>query len=122
MIAHAREEKPHEACGLLAGVNGRVIKHYRGTNADQNRRVRYSMDPLEQLRAMKEIDDNDWQLLAIYHSHPHSPAYPSPTDVQLAFYPDSIYVIISLADPERPVVKAFRIVDGIISEEGIEVR
>lgn len=120
IIAHARAEKPDEACGVVAGLNGRVVKLYRGTNVDENKRIRYSMDPKELLRVLREIDDNEWELLAIYHSHPHSQAYPSATDVSLAFYPDSLYVIVSLMEPENPVVRAFRIIDKQITE--VEVR
>jgi proteasome lid subunit RPN8/RPN11 len=69
---------------------------------------------------LREIDDNEWDLLAIYHSHPHTQAYPSSTDVALAFYPDSLYVIVSLEEPEKPVVRAFRIVDKQITE--VEVK
>lgn len=121
IIEHAKTERPNEACGLIAGVEGRAIKLFRGTNVDENKRVRYSMDPKEILRVCREIDDNDWELLAIYHSHPHSQAYPSNTDVSLAFYPDSNYVIVSLMEQDNPVMRAFRIVDGQITEVGIEI-
>ncbi len=121
IIEHAKAEKPNEACGLIAGTGGRAIKLYRGTNIDENKRVRYSMDPKEILKVSREIDDNDWELLAIYHSHPHSQAYPSNTDVSLAFYPDSHYVIASLIEPVTPVVRAFRIVDGQITEVEIGI-
>jgi proteasome lid subunit RPN8/RPN11 len=77
---------------------------------------------------MLEIERQGWELLGIYHSHPHTQAYPSPTDVALAFYPDALYFIVSLADPDQPAVRAFRIVKdeldartGEISEEPIEV-
>ncbi len=122
MIAHARAEKPNEACGLVAGLDGRVVKIYRGTNVHENKTVRYSLDPRELFEAWKDIEDNGWELLAIYHSHPKSPAYPSATDMELAFYPDSFYVIISLADDEHPVARAFKIVDGKIHEGEISQR
>jgi proteasome lid subunit RPN8/RPN11 len=67
------------------------------------------MDPMEQLRIMDEIDDAGWDLLAIYHSHTRSAAYPSRTDVELAFYPQTAYLIVSLAKPERPEIRAFQI-------------
>ncbi|MBI2955012.1 MAG: M67 family metallopeptidase [Chloroflexi bacterium] len=121
IIEHARVEKPNEACGMVAGVRGRAVKIFRGTNVDANRRVRYSMDPKEILKVWKEIDDNDWELLCIYHSHPHTQAYPSATDVSLAFYPESTYVIVSLMDQDNPVMRAFRIVDGQINEEEIGI-
>lgn len=121
MIQHAKSERPNEACGLIAGVDGRAIKLYKGTNVDENKRVRYSMDPKEILNASREIDANGWELLAIYHSHPHSQAYPSSTDVSLAFYPEANYIIISLMEPNNPAVRAFRIVDGKITEVRIEI-
>jgi len=120
MIAHARAEEPCEACGLIAGVGGKAVKLFRGTNVHENKTVRYSLDPNELLRFLQEVDNNGWELLAIYHSHPKSPAFPSATDLELAFYPDSFYIIVSLAG-EEPAVGAFRIVDGKIHEGKIEV-
>jgi proteasome lid subunit RPN8/RPN11 len=81
----------------------------------------YNMEPQALLRAMNEIDDRDWELLAIYHSHPHTEAFPSATDVELAFYPEATYLIISLQDPEQPVIRAFGIVDGRVSERVLSV-
>jgi proteasome lid subunit RPN8/RPN11 len=78
--------------------------------------VTYRLDPEEQYRAFKEIEERGWELLAIYHSHIASPAYPSARDLELAFYPDSLYLIISLMDMARPVIRAFKIVDGIVEE------
>jgi proteasome lid subunit RPN8/RPN11 len=69
----------------------------------------YVMEPREQLRIMDEIDDAGWELLAIYHSHTRSAAYPSRTDVELAFYPQTSYLIVSLADRDRPEIRAYRI-------------
>ncbi|MCL5960410.1 MAG: M67 family metallopeptidase [Chloroflexi bacterium] len=116
MISHARAEKPNEACGLVAGRKGRGVKLYRGTNVHENKTTRYSLDPQELFSVWKEIDLKGWDLLAIYHSHPKSPAYPSATDLELAFYPDSFYIIISLMNDDEPVVRGFRIVDGRIHE------
>jgi proteasome lid subunit RPN8/RPN11 len=118
MIAHAQAEAPNEACGLLAGSEGRVLKLFRATNADASP-LRYSIEPKELLHYMREIDDKGWELLAIYHSHTHSEAYPSTTDVELAFYPDSLYLIISLKDRQAPIIRGFRIVDGAITEEQV---
>ncbi|HIP96111.1 MAG TPA: M67 family peptidase [Anaerolineae bacterium] len=120
MIQHALVEHPNEACGLLAGVEGRVEKVYSMTNAAHSP-VTYRLDPEEQYRAFMEIEEEGWELLAIYHSHSHSPAYPSATDLELAFYPDSLYLIISLADRVRPTIRAFRIVEGVIEEERVEI-
>ena len=120
MIRHARREYPNEACGLLAGKDGRVEKVYQMTNAEHSP-VTYRLDPEEQYRTFTEIEEEGWELLAIYHSHSHSPAYPSATDLELAFYPDSLYLIITLADRARPTIRAFRIVEGVIEEESVEI-
>ncbi|MCL4458905.1 MAG: M67 family metallopeptidase [Chloroflexi bacterium] len=120
MIRHAWDEYPNEACGILAGRASQVLRLYRAANAAHSQ-VRYTMEPQEQLRLMQEIDDQEWEILAIYHSHPASAAYPSATDVELAFYPDSLYLIISLQHPEWPEVRGFRIVDGHIEEEQLVV-
>ena len=115
LVEHARSDFPYEVCGLLAGENGRVTKHFRIPNAARSMTY-YSMDPKSMLHAMNEIDDEDWDLLAIYHSHTHTEAFPSPTDVELAFYPDPTYLIISLQDEDTPVIRGFGIVDGTITE------
>ena len=120
MIAHCRREAPKEACGLLAGAGGAVTKIYPMTNAD-NSPISYTMDPLEQLRAQKAMRADGVELAAIYHSHTASPAQPSPTDIKLATYPDAFYIVISLAEPMRPVAKAFRIVDGQVTEDDLQV-
>lgn len=118
IVAQARKESPAEACGLIAGRDGLPVKLYPIPNADPSI-YRYNMEPSAQLAAMQDIDNHDWDLLAIYHSHTHTPAYPSPTDISLAFYPDSLYVIVSLQEAD-PVIRAFNIVDGVVSE--VEVR
>lgn len=120
MVAHCRRESPKEACGLLAGSGGAVTKIYPMTNAD-NSPISYTMDPLEQLRAQKAMRADGVELAAIYHSHTASPAYPSPTDVQLATYPDAHYVVVSLEVPMRPMARAFRITDGRIAEDDLQV-
>jgi proteasome lid subunit RPN8/RPN11 len=116
IVDHAREGKPNEVCGLIAGRNGYPVKLYRTTNSDPTPRVRYNVEPGELLNALREIEDNGWKLLAIYHSHPESEAYPSGTDVSLSYYPEAIYIIASLVDEQSPVVRAFRIVDHKITE------
>lgn len=116
MVRHALAEYPNEACGLLAGKAGQVEKVYRMMNTEHSP-VSYCLDPEEQVRAFMEIEEKGWELSALYHSHIHLPAYPSARDVEMAFYPDSLYVIISLAEADRPSLRAFRIVDGVISEE-----
>lgn len=118
MIQHALAEYPNEACGLLAGKKGRVEKLYRMTNIEHSP-VTYRLDPEEQYRAFVEIDERGWELLGVYHSHIASPTYPSARDLELAFYPDSLYLIISLMDKARPAIRAFRIIGKAIKEEKV---
>lgn len=119
MIAHAREDAPNECCGIIAGADGRAMKLYRAVNAEASP-YRYSVEPKDLLRIHKDADANDWEFMVIYHSHTHTEAYPSPTDVRLAAWPEAYYVLVSLMDEQQPVVRAFRIVDGQITEEPIE--
>ena len=119
-IAHAKAEAPNECCGVLAGESGKITKLFRATNAEMSP-VRYNIDSRELLHIYQEIERKGWEFLGIYHSHTHSQAYPSSTDVQLALWPDSIYFIVSLMDKERPQIRAFRIIDEVISEEDLEV-
>lgn len=120
LIAHARDDLPNECCGLVAADNGTAVKVFRAENSAASP-LRYGLDPREQYRLMMEIEDNGWSLGAIYHSHTRSAAYPSQTDVNLAFYPDALYVIVSLEDDQSPDVKAFRIVDEKIDEVPLEI-
>jgi proteasome lid subunit RPN8/RPN11 len=120
LIAHAREDAPNECCGIVAAEDGRAVKLFRATNAEASP-MRYSLDPREQYEITMEIERNGWELGVIYHSHTRSPAYPSQTDVNLAFYPDALYVIVSVVDPGSPEVKAFRIADQQIEEVELEV-
>jgi len=121
MIAHAREGAPQEVCGVLGGPDRRIEKLWRVTNVAQNPIVTYEMEPQEQFRVFQELEERGWEIVGLYHSHPATEAYPSATDVRLAFYPDSTYFIVSLADPEAPVIRAFRIdrEAGQIEEQGI---
>ena len=120
ILAHAKEGYPDEVCGLMAGRNGIISRIFRITNSDKSS-VSYMMEPAEQFRAFKEMRMDGSELTAIYHSHPTSPAYPSQTDVKLAYYPDAAYLIVSLQKADAPVLKGFRIVNGNISEEIIEI-
>jgi len=120
IVAHARDELPNECCGLIAAENGRAVKLFRTSNAEASP-VRYGLDPREQYRIMVEIERSGWMLGAIYHSHTRSPAYPSQTDVNLAFYPDALYLIVSLEDADRPELRAYRIVDSEIDEVELTV-
>ncbi len=119
MIAHAKEDAPNECCGIIAGEDGRAVKLFRARNSEASP-YRYSVDSSDLFRVYREAEANDWSFLAIYHSHTASEAYPSPTDVRLAFWPESYYILVSLEDAENPVVRAFRILYGEVSEEKIE--
>lgn len=121
LVAHAREEFPNECCGLLAGRDGRVERIFRGTNVDHSPYT-YMMDPKEQLVAFKAMEAEGMDLMGIYHSHTHTAAYPSKTDVARAYYPDAVYVIVSLLDPANPAVKGYRITDQKISDAQVVVR
>lgn len=118
LVAHARSENPNECCGMIAGVDGVARRIFRATNTEASPFI-YVMDPREQLAIMDEIDDAGWDLMGIYHSHTRSAAYPSRTDVELAFFPLTAYVIVSLAaDP--PVIRAFRLSRAAPEGEQIE--
>jgi len=120
IIAHARGDAPNECCGIIAGNDGHGTKLYRAVNAEASP-YRYNVDPRDLLRIYRDLDSNGWDVLAIYHSHTHTEAYPSPTDVRLASWPEAYYVIVSLADESSPVLRAFRIKDGAVSEEELEI-
>ena len=117
MIAHVAGRWPEEACGLVAGRDGRAVRLYPVENIHHSP-VAYEMDPVQQVRAMIAMEDDGLEMLAIFHSHPDGPARPSPTDVANAYYPDAAQIIISLADRQRPSVRAFTIRDGLVAEIG----
>ncbi|MFN2506400.1 MAG: Mov34/MPN/PAD-1 family protein [Acidimicrobiales bacterium] len=123
MLAHALDDIPLEACGLMAaplGANsGEVGTVYRCRNAAASARV-YELNSLDYLHADRDADARGLQITGVYHSHTHTEAWPSPTDVDQAPDPDWHYVVISLRHPE-PVLRSFRIVDGTISEEDVSV-
>ena len=106
VVRHCSEQRPNEACGLLAVDNGEIVKVFRMTNIAASP-VRYALDPKEQLAVHRKIDEEGWELGGVFHSHTRTAPYPSPTDVRLAFE-DVPYVIVSLAT-EPATLKAFRI-------------
>jgi [CysO sulfur-carrier protein]-S-L-cysteine hydrolase len=120
MVAHAEEHVPNEACGLLAGLGTRVEHLYRMRNADESP-FTYRLEPTEQLQVFNEIDDKGWELVGIFHSHTHTAAYPSETDQRQAFFPEAQYVLVSLADPGDPQVRAFTIRDGSVDEQEVRI-
>ncbi len=118
MFSHAKSEMPNEACGILAGDRGQAVRFFPATNAEHSP-TRYVVDPKDQLRILNELHVNDWDLLGIFHSHTHTQAYPSSTDVNLAAnWPEAYYLIASLQN-DPPVLRAYRIVDGKVEEEEI---
>ncbi len=119
LIAHARSDFPYEVCGLLAGADGQIVGHYRIPNATRSMTA-YNMDPKALLRVLRQIDDAELDVLAVYHSHTHTEAFPSATDVELAAYPDAVYLIVSLQDNE-PVLRGFDIREGRITERVLTV-
>jgi [CysO sulfur-carrier protein]-S-L-cysteine hydrolase len=120
MVEHARSEAPNECCGMVATSNGEAVKVYPAVNAAASP-LRYEIDGAEQYRIQMDIDDAGHDLGAIYHSHTRSKPYPSQTDINLAFYPEALYVIVGLAS-EEPEVRAFEIRDGQVTEAELEVQ
>jgi proteasome lid subunit RPN8/RPN11 len=119
MVAHARADAPNECCGMIASRNGDGVKLYRAENAAASP-LRYEIDGAEQYRIQMAIDDADLDLGAIYHSHTRSAPYPSQTDINLAFYPEALYIIVGLAGDE-PEVRAYRIRDGQVTDAELNV-
>jgi proteasome lid subunit RPN8/RPN11 len=118
--AHAREDLPNECCGMVGGDEGEARTVYRAENAEASP-LRYSIDTKEQFRLMRAIEEAGEDLVGIYHSHTKSAAYPSQTDVNLAGWPEAVYLIASLADPDAPDLKGFWIRDGEIAEAELVV-
>jgi proteasome lid subunit RPN8/RPN11 len=120
IVEQALREFPNEACGVIAAEAGAPVKVFAMTNADASP-VTYRLDGKEQLTVFDEIDERGWDLWAIYHSHTHTEAYPSETDRKLAFYPESRYLVLSVADREHPVIRSFFIREGAVEEEELTV-
>ena len=125
LLAHARAEVPNEACGLLAGslAEGLATAYHPARNADASPYV-YTVHPDDLVRIVFAIDDAGQDLVAIFHSHTHSPAVPSPTDRRQAQYPDAFYVLASLTNPDADAadaLRAWRITDGESSEVPLTV-
>lgn len=120
LVDHARSDAPYEVCGLLGLHPDGRIDHHPIENADRSVTT-YTMEPKQLLRAMRAIEDAELEL-AIYHSHTHTQAYPSATDIRLAAYPEATYVIVTLQDRVNPDIRAFRILDGTVTERPVLVR
>jgi [CysO sulfur-carrier protein]-S-L-cysteine hydrolase len=119
LVAHARAGLPNEACGILAGVDGRVERFFPA-QPDEPSPYYYRIESRDQIRIMNEIDAAGLDLLGIYHSHTSSPAYPSRTDAEQAFWPDAVYVIVSLAGAD-PDVRGYKMHDMTVTEEALRV-
>ena len=127
ILEQALREYPNEACGLIAGDGGEPVRVYPITNADASSDT-YRMADTEQLKVFEELDELGWEIWAFYHSHTHSEAYPSKTDVRDAHFPDGTptypgvrYLILSLSDREAPVLRCFTFADRQIDEEELTV-
>ncbi len=131
LVAHARAESPNEACGLIAGTaaiaaDGVATRWLPARNRAASP-LRYEIHPDDLIRAVLALDDAGESIWAIVHSHVRSPARPSPTDVSLAFYPDALYVLVSISPAEADAaagaesVRAWRIVDGQVFEVALDV-
>jgi proteasome lid subunit RPN8/RPN11 len=122
IVAHARRDHPDEACGMVAGVGAKPTRVIEMTNTARSPTF-YEMDSMEVLRTLRSIDDADEELLAIYHSHTATEAYPSRTDVSIAGFPEAHYILVStrpeLGDAEE--FRSFRIVDGEVTEEEVRI-
>ena len=115
MLQQLQGAYPLEACGIMAGRAHRVHRLYPVSNIRMSPTA-YEMDPAEQLAAMIDLEQRGWELLAIYHSHPHGPQVPSSADVAQAYYPEAAYVIVSLMDRHHPHARAFTIMSGQVAE------
>ena len=123
MAAHSMEEDPNECCGILSGTDGIVRELYRITNTTKSPYT-YLMDPQEHLNADLDTERKGMEFVAFYHSHTHSPPYPSDTDVRMALqsgYLEVHYVLVSLENKAEPLIRAYRIDElGNITEDQIE--
>ena len=122
IVAHARRDHPDEACGVLAGPAGEdnPVRHIPMDNAERSMTF-YRFDAMEQLRVWREMDDRDEEPVVIYHSHTATEARPSRTDINLAAEPGAHYVLVSTREEETTEFRSFRIVDGAVDEEEVEI-
>ena len=120
IVEQARTEAPVEACGILAGTGGRVEKLYKMANSE-NRHDHFMMAPEQQFAAAKDMRAGGLDMLAIYHSHPETPARPSAEDIRMALTPNVVYVILSLLGNEGPAIKGFEIEDGTVTEVAVNI-
>ncbi len=120
MLDHVRRQGREEACGLLGGANGQAEQVYLIENTLHSP-VEYYMDPVQQVRAMLEIEAAGQEVCAIFHSHPAGPQVPSHTDVERSYYPDSVYIIMSPRSDQDWGARGFQIDGGMVREVAIEI-
>ena len=122
IVAHARRDHPDEACGIVAGPIGsdRPDRHVAMENAERSTTF-YRFDSAEQLKVWRDMDDRDEEPVVIYHSHTATEAYPSRTDIALAPYPQAHYLLVSTRDPDVTEIRSYRIADGAVTEEPVQV-
>ena len=121
MIEHAKAGYPNEACGILAGSTaGSAGEFFPMKNLDLSS-ISYFMDPKEQLVIFKKMREMGIEMTGIFHSHVASAAAPSQKDVRLAFYPEVSYLIVSLSDRQKPILRSFKIKDEKATEEEMVV-
>lgn len=116
IVGHARQEYPRECCGIISGHEGRLEKLYELRNIAEGN-VFYEIDPAQLMHLeFEELEQSGSEIVAIYHSHPESQAYPSASDLDLAFWPEAVYLICSLENKAEPGIRGFRMREGGISE------
>jgi proteasome lid subunit RPN8/RPN11 len=122
MVAHARADHPDEACGIIAGPDGsdRAERFIRMLNAERSPTF-YRFDSGEQLKVWRAMDDANEVPVVIYHSHTATEAYPSRTDISYASEPDAHYVLVSTREPDDHELRSYRIVDGVVTEEPVNI-
>jgi [CysO sulfur-carrier protein]-S-L-cysteine hydrolase len=119
ILRQARIEYPRECCGLLGGIDSQVRNRYPLTNKSPEPEKRYFAAPEDLFVAMRRMREAREELVVIYHSHPRGPSYPSQTDIELAFYPEAIYLIVTL-DPQAEV-RAFQIRERVVTEIALDL-
>jgi len=122
IVAHARRDHPDEACGVVAGPAGsdRPVRFIPMLNAARSPTF-YEFDSTDLLKLYRDMDDRDEEPVVIYHSHTATEAYPSRTDISYANEPGAHYVLVSTREEDRVEFRSFRIVDGVVTEEPVEI-
>jgi len=124
IIKHSNKVAPNEACGLIGGImedDIKIVEKVYLLNNIDNSPEHFSMDPKEQFATVKDMRSNGWDILGNFHSHPESPSRPSEEDKRLAFDSKASYLILSLMDKDRPVLKSFKIHGKEVNEEEIKI-